>query len=131
MEAEHCQMTGSDLEFTTPNYRLKTCPKDEWRLLALRRGQTMEAFLAKCRSEQLAVGLGEGHHGRRIPDVDKLLRLESSKEAGLQVVEVIMVVLYTGPMVGARPLPQAPPRGALTALVALTPASGLGSDRTL
>jgi hypothetical protein len=49
----------------------------------------------------LAVVFGRGRFGRRIPDIDKLMRLPVSVQARLRRVEVIAVVLYTGPMVSA------------------------------
>ena len=91
-------MPGSDLEFTTDNYQMKTKPVHEFRLVKARRGKQDEAELgALC--GQLGVGLGAGHHGRRIPDVDELVKLESSVKAKLNAEEVMMLVLYTGPMV--------------------------------
>ena len=40
-----------------------------------------------------------GH--RRIPDYRELLATERSRRAGLTACEIIAIVLYTGPMVGA------------------------------
>ena len=91
-------MPGHDLEFTTSNYKIKTKPVTEWRAVDARRGKAEAEFAAHC--AQLGVGLGEGHHGRRVPDVDELVGLESSRKAGLILEEVIALVLYTGPMVG-------------------------------
>ena len=92
-------MGGHDLEFTTPNYHIITTPKDEWRLLAERRARSFKAFEEWLGEQDRKVGLGQGHHGRRIPNVDELLQLESSAKAGLQEAEVLAIVLYTGPMV--------------------------------
>jgi hypothetical protein len=52
---------------------------------------------------------GRGRHGRRIPDVDELLRLPAAVKAGLRREEVIAVVLYSGPMVRGAPRPLPPP----------------------
>jgi hypothetical protein len=38
-------------------------------------------------------------HGRRIPDLQELKELTASKEAKLKLIEIVMMVLYTGPMV--------------------------------
>jgi hypothetical protein len=43
-------------------------------------------------------------HGRRLPIPEELLQSDVAKRAGLTLVEVIVIVLYTGPMVG-RALP--------------------------
>ncbi len=92
-------MVGHDLEFTTPNYNITTTPKEEWSLLPERRGKSLKAFEEWLGQQDRKVGLGQGHHGRRIPNVDELLQLESSAKAGLQEAEVLAIVLYTGPMV--------------------------------
>jgi len=99
MTAEHCKMKGHDLEFTAPNYRITTTPKEEWNLVAERRGKDPEVFKKWLGNQKRKVGLGKRHHGRRIPDVDKLVELEASKKAELKDFEVIAIVLYTGPMV--------------------------------
>ena len=41
----------------------------------------------------------ETDHNRRIPDLKKLKALPASKHALLTLIEIIMLVLYTGPMV--------------------------------
>jgi hypothetical protein len=41
-------------------------------------------------------------HNRRIPDLDELMKLEMSQHADLWRIEIIMLVLYTGPMVRSR-----------------------------
>jgi hypothetical protein len=45
------------------------------------------------------VGLADMRHGRRIPEIETLMKLEASQLANLSKWEVIAVVLYTGPMV--------------------------------
>ena len=99
MTAEHCKMKGHDLEFTTPNYRITTTPKEEWNLVVERRGKTSEAFKKWLGNQKRKVGLGKRHHGRRIPDVDELMLLDASEKAKLQDFEAIAIVLYSGPMV--------------------------------
>lgn len=99
MEAEHCKMAGSDFEFTTGNYRVTTRPREEWRLVLGRKGRTEQDFVKWLKAEAISVGLGDAGHGRRIPDLDELMKLESCEKAELREAEVIAIVLYTGPMV--------------------------------
>ena len=71
-------------------------------LVTLRDGLS-DAEFAEVRQAQFpGVGLGDGHHGRRIPDLSELMRDESARLAGLRKVEVLAIVLYTGPMVRKR-----------------------------
>lgn len=85
MEAEHCRLTGHDYEFETSNYKIKTYPQKEWNIV--RRQQNPDP--------------SEMGHGRRIPNVEELLELPDSRAANLLLIEVIMLTLYTGPMVGS------------------------------
>jgi hypothetical protein len=99
MAAEHCTKEGYNHEIVTTNYKLRTTPRAEWELVMARKGRSEEEF-ARILAEQFpGVGLGEGFHGRRVPDVVELMRLDSSIRAELAEVEVIVVVLYTGPLV--------------------------------
>ncbi len=82
VESEHCQQTDSNLTFHTSNYGITTTPANEWKI-------TVE------RDEQLA----DMRHGRRLPDIEELLRSDTAANAGLQLVEIVVLVLYTGPMV--------------------------------
>ena len=43
--------------------------------------------------------LADMRHGRRLPDVEELLRSDTAAKADLKLVEVVVLVLYTGPMV--------------------------------
>ena len=79
MRLEH--MRNSDL-FTTRNYHIETCPKDEWDFVV--NGK-------QPRAEHMG-------YGRMIKNIDVLLGLEKSVGAGLTRAEVISLVLYTGPM---------------------------------
>jgi hypothetical protein len=120
MDQEHRMLPGHDYVFTTTNYGIETCPTVEWRLLELRQGKTWDAFIKEARIELPKVELSSTEfqpefqpesnsgwnsqlsscdHPRYIPDVNKLLELDSSKSAELKLEEVIAVVLYTGPMV--------------------------------
>jgi len=97
-------MAGCDYEFTTGNYRVTTRPRAEWKLVEGRRGKTQEDFEGWLSGswldgECMAVGLGSGAHGRRVPDLEELMGLPSRQQAGLREEEVGAVVLYTGPMV--------------------------------
>ena len=99
MEAEHCKKYGHDHHFETPNYKITTCPATEWNLVVRREGRTLEEFMEILSKEFQTVGLGPAHHGRRIPDVNELLKLEESRHANLIKCEVLAVVEYTGPLV--------------------------------
>ena len=83
METEHCSMPNSRTTFTSCNYHITTCPADEWRIVVKRDGSVP----------------ADMRHGRRIPDIDELMRIDPARKAGLQRAEVISVVQYTGPMV--------------------------------
>ena len=83
MEAEHCSKAGSAWEFTTSNYGITTKPQTEWRIVI---GEM------KCPDHQCGFG-------RRYQSVDSLLAIRPANDAKLIRVEVIAVVLYTGPMV--------------------------------
>ena len=80
MEKEHKSKT----KFTAPNYKIETCPSDEWRIV----NNVDKSYEKKY----------EGHQ-RRIPDYKLLLRSEKAKKANLTEVEIIAIILYTGPMV--------------------------------
>jgi hypothetical protein len=87
MELEHTSTKyGCETEFTTPNYRLTTSPKREWRLVVRRDILPSEADMS---------------HYRTIPDIDELLRGKDAVRAKLLREEMIAMVLYTGPMVRA------------------------------
>ena len=79
MKAEH--ENNTDL-FTTPNYNIETCPKDEW--LAIVEGKSPP--------------IASMGYGRMIRHLDEYLTSDVTREAGLTRPEVIAVVLYTGPM---------------------------------
>ncbi len=83
MWAEHCTKQGTDFEFETSNYHIKTSSKREWLIVV--EGENFKP--------------GEDCHGRKIPSLDSLTQLDMSKKAGLLKIEIITLVLYTGPMV--------------------------------
>jgi hypothetical protein len=86
MEAEHCSRGGSHVYFVTGNYKIRTCPADEWAI-------TLQCDVAKA----------DMRHERRITDIKTLMEVEIVKLAKLTEVEVIAIVLYTGPMVRYAP----------------------------
>ena len=85
MRAEHCSKAGSRELFTTPNYNITTSPENEWRVIVER---------VPCESSHM-------NHGRVIPDPNILCKSSEALRANLKDVEVIAVILYTGPMVSA------------------------------
>ena len=82
MALEHCGGAGSCFEFHSANYGVTTTPRREWEIVA----------------EGRAADAADLRHGRRIPRIGELLALESAAAAGLREVEVMALVLYTGPM---------------------------------
>jgi hypothetical protein len=102
MRAEHCSKHGHSITFKTSNYAIETTPATEWNLVTLRDGLSDAEFAEVRQAHFPGVGLGDGHHGRRIPDLSELMRDESARLAGLRKVEVLAIVLYTGPMVRKR-----------------------------
>jgi hypothetical protein len=88
MEAEHCARAGCTVPFTTSNYGITSTPQQEWRYVV-----DMQTDGADMR------------HGRRLLDVDSLAATPTAQAAKLTRVELIAVVLYTGPMVTGPPSP--------------------------
>jgi hypothetical protein len=80
MEKEHKSKT----KFLAPNYKIETCPSDEWRIVI----NADKSYEKKY----------EGHQ-RKIHDYKELLNLQRSRDAKLTDVEIIAIILYTGPMV--------------------------------
>ena len=83
MEAEHCSKGDSSTPFTTTNYKIRTTPEEEWKIVA----QGLQP-----KEENMV-------HGRKTRDISKLSHSDSAKRSRLQEYEVIAVVIYTGPMV--------------------------------
>jgi hypothetical protein len=84
METEHCARFDSDVPFTANNYKIKSTPKNEW------------LVVLKCDKK-----LANMSHGRRIPEISKLMQTDAAKISQLYDYEVVAVVLYTGPMVSS------------------------------
>ena len=68
--------------FTTDNYHITTCARNEWKIIV-----------------ESEVDLADMHNSRKIPSIEDLYNSVLAREAGLRRVEVIAIVLYTGPMV--------------------------------
>jgi hypothetical protein len=86
MEAEHTSKYGHDITFTSLNYNITTMPQQEWNLIINSKSTNGD-------------GINNTKYGRRIPNVETLLSNDLSMKAQLTRVEVIALVLYTGPMV--------------------------------
>jgi WD40 repeat protein len=80
MRQEHCERTGCGVEFTTGNYKITTTPRREWQYIVD------------------GVPCPDMGHNRRLIPISELLQQEVSQNANLSEVEVIAIVLYTGPM---------------------------------
>jgi hypothetical protein len=74
---------GHDFEFVTSNYKIKTTSKKEYEIVV----------------GEATADPADMMHSRRIPNLEELQKMEMSKTAGLMRIEIIMLVLYTGPMV--------------------------------
>ena len=77
-------MAGYDFKFNKDSKKSSKDhePKEEWQLVMQRKGK------------------GDKWTGkRRIPDISKLMELDSRQVAGLIEEEVIAIVMYSGPMV--------------------------------
>jgi hypothetical protein len=85
MRSEHCSREGSCHVFVTPNYNITTQPRSEWLYI---------------------VGDEQGHrlacpdmsHGRRMVAIEEHMKNDLAVRSGLTRVEMIAVVLYTGPL---------------------------------
>ena len=86
MEMEHCTGKFCHQVFVTDNYKISTCPFNEWHITVL-------GDLSKASSDAAKA------HNRRFVSIEVLMKVEVAVEAGLTRPEVIAVVLYTGPMV--------------------------------
>lgn len=85
MRAEHCSREGCYHTFTSPNYSITTQPRSEWLyIVGDDKGQR------PCCPDM--------NHGRRIVPIDELLKTDLAMRAALTRVEMIAVVLYSGPM---------------------------------
>jgi hypothetical protein len=85
MKQEHCKRAGCDTLFTTSNYKIATTPRQEWLYIA-------------GNDEGQRVLCPDMGHGRRIPSISELMKLKLSVDAKLTEVEMLAIILYTGPM---------------------------------
>jgi hypothetical protein len=85
MKREHCSCRGFNVEFKPPNFSdnsASTTPKIEWEIVE--EGKLPQKYQ---------------NEGRKVLNVDNLLKLDIVEKAGLKRFEVVAVMLYTGPMV--------------------------------
>jgi hypothetical protein len=82
MRDEHCARFDSDDSFETSNYKITTTPRQEWDIVV------------NC-----DVSKADMRAGRRIPNISELMKLQIAMDSKLTDYEVIIVVIYTGPMV--------------------------------
>jgi hypothetical protein len=83
MEAEHCFRNTSHKPFTTGNYKIETTSYNEWRITVHN-----ETDRADKRNKRILV------------DLEQLYDLDIRRSSGLSRIELIAIVLYTGPMYG-------------------------------
>jgi hypothetical protein len=86
MEMEHRTDKGCREYFVTNNYKIRTCPYEEWRITVLHDIPTDMSPEATA-------------HNRRFVPIAELMQVDVVIQAELTREEVIAVVLYTGPMV--------------------------------
>jgi hypothetical protein len=82
MKSEHCTKDSSEFEFEFFKKKKKTS-KREWAIVV----------------DREPLKPGEDGGGRKIPVIDDLMALPMSVKAGLLKIEIVALVLYTGPMV--------------------------------
>jgi hypothetical protein len=85
MRQEHCEKAGCNTPFTTGNYKITTTPRQEW------------LYIAGDETGQ-QVACADLDHGRRIMPISDLMKLRLAMDAHLTEVEILAIVLYTGPM---------------------------------
>jgi hypothetical protein len=85
MRQEHCERAGCNTQFTTGNYKITTTPRQEW------------LYIAGDETGQ-QVACADMDHDRRIVRISELMKLKLAIDAQLTEVEILAIVLYTGPM---------------------------------
>jgi hypothetical protein len=100
MRIEHCsKVMGSNSMFKTPNYKITTCSKTEWILVTTTDEQERNTYWLRSNNikdpEKVL-------HGRKLLIIAELKKSKLYNDASMQEVELIAVVLYTGPMVSTR-----------------------------
>jgi hypothetical protein len=97
MEAEHCRRKNADTEFTTPNYNVKTNPREEWEFVVSPVAGKAYPHTPKNKA-QWPDGCGwKGEEGREAGPLEKFMEMTEVKRAGLKKEEVVGLRLYTGP----------------------------------
>jgi hypothetical protein len=91
MKQEHCERAGCNTSFSTGNYNITTTPRQEWSYI-----------VGNKAGKQVACPASQMGHGRRIVPLGELMELKLTKDAKLTEVEVLAIVLYTGPMFQVR-----------------------------
>jgi hypothetical protein len=81
VRAEHCQREDSNQEFEPGNYNIRTTPAKEYTVVT-----------------DDTEGQRVSHGERRVLPVAELMEHEMAKRAKMQRIEVLTLVLYTGPM---------------------------------
>jgi len=87
MMREHCVRAGCNVQFTTGNYAITTTPKQEWMYIV---GDEIGQRIL-CPDENM-------QHGRTIVLLEELMQKNLVQTAKLTDVEVLALVLYTGPL---------------------------------
>jgi hypothetical protein len=85
--------------FETPNYKITTCSKTEWILVTTTEEQERNTYWLRSNNIQDPEKV---LHGRKLPIIAELKKTQLYDESRMQEVELIAVVLYTGPMVSTR-----------------------------
>jgi hypothetical protein len=97
MEAEHCRRENADKQFTTPNYKVTTTPREEWEFVVNPVPGKAYPHTPKDKAQWPAKCGWEGEAGREAEPLEKFMEMEEVKRAGLQRPEVLGLRLYTGP----------------------------------
>jgi ankyrin repeat protein len=95
MRAEHMTRGGNDFFFVTGNYKVRTQARKEWLyVVGDENGQVVQPP-----ASEMVHDLDDGHIVRRvIHPIDELLQRPLALSAKLTRVEMIAIVMYTGPV---------------------------------
>jgi len=100
IKREHCERPSANKYFTTPNYNITTRPKDEYEFVF----EPREDFLyphTPCDKSKWSDDfktVWKGHCGRDVRPLAHFMSTEIVNKAGLKLVEVGSLRLYSGPM---------------------------------
>ena len=100
MHREHCLRRNARRPFTSPNYRVRTCPADEWEFVVDPRPGRAYPHTPRDPAAWRGPAAGEwaGACGREPAPLDAFLGRPEARESGLRREEAVAVRLYTGPM---------------------------------